>query len=321
MAITAATKLSDFSGFINPEQSAPIFESAARSSVVQMLTRQVPLGGSGRAIPVVTTRPSASWTDEGAAKHKTKGSMSLLTMTPKKLTAILVDSVEVVRANPGGYINSAREQLAEAFAVAFDRAALHDEGGDGTAGAGPFSTYIDQTTKTYELGTNAAAAGGVHGDLTGVLRTLVSDKDASGRRYKLNGFALDEVVEPALWGSLDTAGRPIYTELATDDVAPGLVTPGRLLNRRSYMGEISTLNQTSVVGYGGDWSKAAWGVVGGITYRTSTEATVTIDGNLVSAFENNLVVFLAEAEYGWVCADPEAFVKITNVGNSPVTSS
>lgn len=322
MAITAPTKLSDFSGFINPEIAAPIFERAARISTVQRLARQIPLGASGVAIPVVTGRPTAAWTSEGTAKHVTSGSMTLPTITPKKVTAIMVDSMEVVRANPGGYLEAMRAGIAEAFAVAFDRAALHDEGGDGSAGAGPFATYLDQTTKVYEIGTNAASAGSIHGDLVGAMRALVSDQDATGRRYRLNGWALDDVLEPSLWGALDTAGRPIYTELPSNSESDALSTAGRLLNRPSYLGEgIASANQTSVVGYGGDWSQVVWGVVGGISYRTSTEASVTINGEKVSCFENNLVAFLAEAEYGFLCPDPEAFIKLTNTNNSPVTSA
>lgn len=322
MAISAANTLANFSGFINPEQSAPIFERAARSSVAMQLSRQVPLGANGQSIPVVTGRPSAAWTSEATTKHATSGAMTLASITPKKLTAIMVDSMEVVRANPGQYVTTMRNAMAEAFAVAFDRAVFHDEGGDGTAGGGPFSTYLDQTTKAVELGTNAAAAGSVHADFVEVLRKVVTDTDASGRRYRLSGWALDDVVEPTLWGALDVNGRPIYTELPIDAVNGVLATPGRLLNRPSFMGEgVSSANDYSVVGYGGDWSQTAWGVVGGITYRTSTEATVTIDGELVSCFENNLVAFLAEAEYGFVCPDAQAFVKITNTNNDPVTSA
>jgi hypothetical protein len=44
----------------------------------------------------------------------------------------------------------------------------------------------------------------------------------------------------------------------------------------------------------------------------STEATVTINGELVSLFENNLVAILAEAEYGWLVNDTAAFVEYTN---------
>ncbi|MDK6814864.1 phage major capsid protein, partial [Corynebacterium sp. UMB6689] len=65
MAITAATKTTDFSGFIKPEESAPIFDEAARVSAVQSLARQIPLGISGQEIPVVTSKPVANWTSEG----------------------------------------------------------------------------------------------------------------------------------------------------------------------------------------------------------------------------------------------------------------
>lgn len=323
MAITAATVTGDFSGFLSPTMAAPIFERAARTSVVQRLVRQIPLGGNGVNVPVVTGRPSAGWIAEAAAKPASSGALDLKTMTPHKLAAILVVSAEVVRANPGNYIQTMRGSLAEAFAVAFDRAALHDEGPDGTAGGGPFTTYVDQATKTQEIGTTAVADGGVFVDFVEAMRDIVSDTDASGRRYQLTGWALDSVLEPALWGAVDTTGRPIFVALPTDDESAALgIGAGRLLGRQTAMGEgVASANLTAVVGYGGDWSQAAWGVVGGISYDVSTEATVTINGTLTSLWEHNLMAIRAEAEYGFLLNDADAFTKLTNVGNAPVTSS
>src|SRR5690606_18977051 len=126
MAITAPRKLSDFEGFLTPEQSAPIFEKAAQTSVVQRLAQQVPLGPSGRAIPVFTGEVAAGWVAEGNAKPATQGAMTLKVMEPKKLAAIHVASAEVVRANPGNYMTIMRSKIAEAFAKAFDAAAIHD---------------------------------------------------------------------------------------------------------------------------------------------------------------------------------------------------
>src|SRR5690606_30844741 len=170
-------------------------------------------------------------------KPASSGSLDLKTMTPKKLAAILVVSAEVVRANPGNYINTMRNSLAEAFAIAFDYAALHDAGPDGSAGAGPFSTYVDQTAKTSEVGTTAANAGSVHVDLVGAMRHLVTDTDSSGRRFQLTGWALDSVLEPTLWGAVDGSGHPIYVSLPTDAESDTLGSPGRLLGRPSFMGE------------------------------------------------------------------------------------
>ncbi len=313
MAITAATLTSDFSGFLPAEISAPIFEKAAQESVVQRLVPQYPVGGNGVSVPVITGRPTASWVSEGAIKPATSGAMTLKSLTPKKLAAILVVSEEVVRANPGNYVAVMRNELASAFAVAFDRAALHDEGPDGTAGGGPFATYLDQTMKSQEIGATSVANGGVFVDLVEAMRDVVSDTDDTGRRYQLNGWALDSVLEPALWGAVDTAGRPIWTDVASGLAGSPLTGSGRLLGRQSFMGEgVSTFNQTSVVGYGGDFTQAAWGVVGGISYSVSNQATVTIDGELVSLWENNLVAIRAEAEYGFLLNDAASIVKFTN---------
>lgn len=304
MAITAATSTSSFAGFLPAEQSAPIFERAARTSVVQSLVRQVPLGANGAEIPVITGRPNVGWVGEGGQKPTTAGTVALKTITPKKAAAIVVVSSEVVRANPAGYITQLRPQLGEAFGLAFDLAALHDQGPDGTAGAGPFATFIDQTTKSVEIGTTTQAAGGIHGDLVAGLALLVND----GK--KLTGFALDDRLEPNLWGAVDSTGRPLYVDLPTDDVSGAVARPGRLLNRPSFMSEgVYSGTVTDVFGYAGDWSQAAWGVVGGISYDVSTQATVTINGVLVSLWENNLVAIRAEAEYGFLVNDTAAFVK------------
>ncbi|MBD1541027.1 phage major capsid protein [Arthrobacter sp. IA7] len=309
MAITAPTTTSDFAGFIKPDQAAGIFDQAARQSVVQGLAQRVALGASGQDIPIVTGKPTANWTGEGQRKHSSKGSMTLLPMKPEKLTSIVVVSAETVRANPGGYVTNIRGQLAEAFAIAFDLAALHNTGGDGT-GTGPFDRYIDQTTKSVELGTGSQASGGIYADLNSALRLLVND----GK--KLRGWALDDTAEPTLNSAVDLNGRPLFVESPYDGSA---LDSGRLLRRPALYAEgigtdvvVGTPNTGGIVGYGGDWTQAAWGAVGGISYRVSTEATVTINGELVSLFENNLVAILAEAEYGFVVNDTEAFVKLTN---------
>jgi HK97 family phage major capsid protein len=310
MAITAATTLgTNFSGFLNREQAGPIFERAAQMSVVQRLAREIPLGGNGVSVPVVTGRLSAGWVAEGAAKPASAGTMALKTMDPKKLAVIAVVSAEVVRANPGNYMNIIREQVAEAFAIGFDKAALYDQGPDGTAGAGPFATFVAQTTKAVEIGTTAAASGGIHGDLVAALSLLVNDDK------RLTGWALDDEFEPLLLGATDTTGRPLYIDLPSDDTSPAVARPGRLLGRPSFIGEgVSNdiVGAGNIIGFGGDWTQAAWGVIGGINYDVSTEATVTINGALTSLWENNLVAVRAEAEYGFLVNDTAAFVELTN---------
>jgi hypothetical protein len=69
---------------------------------------------------------------------------------------------------------------------------------------------------------------------------------------------------------------------------------------------------------GGDWSQAAWGQGMDITLRTSTDASYTPDGGTtwISAFQNNLRLFLVEAYFGFVMGDPYAFTAYTHAVGS-----
>lgn len=298
MAITAATTLSGFSGFLNREQSAPIFEKAAETSIVQSLGRKVELGYTGQSIPVVTGKVTAGWVAEGAQKPASAGTMTLKTMDPKKIAAIAVVSSEVVRANPGNYVNLIRDQVAEAFALAFDSAALH-----GTSS--PFSTNIDTGSSSQEFTGVTPAFTAVYDDINAGLATLVN----AGKQP--TGFAWDRRMEPVLNGAKDTTGMPIFNSRdLTTKVGP--IREGSMLGYPMAIGTGIYTATPKIYGYLGDWTQVAWGVVGGISYRLSTEATVTINGALVSLFENNLVAVLAEAEYGFLANDAAAFVKYTN---------
>lgn len=298
MAQTAATQTSEFAGFLKPAEAEDYFKEAARSSVVQSLTRRIPLGINGQELPYVTSKPTASWVSEAGQKPTTSGGLALKTIKPHKIAAITVVSAEVVRANPGNYVSLFREQIAEAFAIAFDAAALH-----GTNSPFGVGQNIDATTKAVTLGTTTDAKGGIYGDVNAALSLLVNDKK------KLTGFAFDTTAEPIFNASVDLQGRPLFVDAVYDNTA---LQGGKLLGRQSvYKDEIGEGN---VLGYAGDWSKAVWGVVGGISYDVSTQATVTLDGELTSLWEHNLVAIRAEAEYGFHVADAEAFVKI----NAPV---
>lgn len=294
MAQNAATNTSEFAGFLRPEQAATYFEEAAKQSVVQSLTRRVPLGINGQEIPVVTSKPTANWVSEGGRKPTTSGSMALKTITPKKIAAITVVSAEVVRANPGNYVTMYRGQIAEAFALAFDAATLHGINS-------PFGTgnSISATRKAVELGSTEDAKGGIYGDLNGALKLLTDD------RKKLTGWALDPTTEPVLNAAVDLNGRPLFVDATYGESA---LSGGRLLRRPAFYAE--GVKQDATVGYAGDWSQAVWGAVGGITYDVSTEASVTLDGELVSLWEHNLVAIRAEAEYGWLVNDAQAFAAL-----------
>ena len=283
--------------------SEMIFEDTAQASVIQKLARRVNLPASGVAIPVTTESPRAGWVSEGQRKPSTSAAQSFMVMDPKKIAAILVFSEEYVRSDPSRLFANVRPQLQEAFAKAFDLAAMHGQSYDGTPG--PFPESLADVTKAVEMGTTAQAQGGTYGDLVAGLKLLTDD------RKRLTGFAVDPMMEPTLLASVDLNGRPIWTDAPAD-----ASLPNRLLNRPAGMSEgvAGDVNgaPTNVRAIGGDWSKTAWGIGSSISYAISRETSVTIDGQLVSLWENNLVALRAEAEYGFVVGDIDAFVRYTD---------
>ncbi|MCI6583460.1 MAG: phage major capsid protein [Mobiluncus sp.] len=293
---TKATATSDFSGFLKPEQAQPIFDEAMKTSVVQSLARQIPLGINGVEIPVTTGKPEAHWVAEGKRKPSTSTALGIKTMKPSKLAAVTVVSAEVVRANPGNYVEIYKRQIGEAFAKAFDKAALY--------GGGPFDSHIAQSTKSVTLGTSA---NGMYGDIVSGLDLLLKDKK------KLNGFVFDTSAETLFLNQVDANKRPIF-ELNNVTEAPVPVSVGTLIGRSARLADNVEDLASKTVGFGGDWTKCAWGVTSGLNFRVSTEAAVTVNGELVSLFESNMVAILAEAEYGWICADPESFVAFKTAG-------
>lgn len=298
MAINAATMTGDFAGYLKPDQAAPYFAQARQNSIVQALAREVPLGANGVEVPIVTSKATAGWVAEGGQKPASNGALGLKTLTPKKIAAIAVVSAEVVRANPGNYIQLFKDDVAEAMALAFDAAVLH--GTNSPFGAGQ---NLDATTKAVELTSNSATHT-MYDDVVAALSLLVAGKK------KLTGFAFDSIEEPRFLGGKDASGRPLFLDAPYADTA---LTSGRIIGRKSIMADgIATADGTSVVGYAGDWSQIVWGRVGGITYDVSTEATVTINGVLTSLWEHNLVAIRAETEFGALINDTGSFVKFTN---------
>lgn len=305
MAQNAATTTENFKGFLKPNEAAPYFEQARNSSVMQSLGRRVPLGINGEEIPVTTSKAKAKWVGQAQRKPSTHSGVGLRTMTPKKIAAITVVSAEVVRANPANYIEIYKADVAESMAEAFDSAAFY--GIDS-----PFESHISETTKAVELGATSRADGGAFADLNEALRLLVSDRVLNDdgqviRRRKLSGFAFDSLAEPDFGASVDAAGRPLFINPTYENA---VLTSGRVLGRPAAMTEGVANEDGSIYGFAGDFSRVLWGAVGGISFDVSTEATVTLDGEMVSLWENNLVAIRSEAEFGLLINDPEDFVAI-----------
>lgn len=280
--------------------SEMIFERAESGSAVMQLALNEPLPSNGTAIPTITGDPVAAWVSESGRKPVSDASTGVKLMDPKKLAVIVAFSDEFLRTDRTNLPDRLRDKIATAFGQAFDRAAVHDDGG-----AGPFTNYLAETTNAVELGTNTAADGGIHQDLIDGLAAVVADE------HTITGFAASPLVEPTLLGARDTTGRPVLGDVNSDGVRT-LLGRGIVYGKGVGTAPNATPGPTDGIRIiGGDWGQAAWGAFGEIEYDVSREATlVDSDGTtLLHLWQNNLVAIRAEAFYGWVVNDVEAFVK------------
>lgn len=307
--------LSDVDANLLPRTlTGPIFERAAELSAIQRLARRVPLSiDATTSIPVPLDVPTADWVDEGGRKPLSSGGVGVKTMTAKKLAVLIPVSEEVVRTNAAGLWTQLQNDLPVAFARAFDHAAIH--GTTLKGGTGPFQAYLAQTTNTQQLGTSGQDDGGIYADLVLGMQQVV-DAD-----YEFSGFVADTRLKPQLLLATDTTGRPIFV----DTTAPGTGAAGEgtllgepIMYSRGVSGKYrrqSTSTDTGLRAVGGDWQQCAYGVGMDITVRVSREATYVDEDNVVhSAFQENLVLLLAEAYYGFVIGDVDAFVTYTESG-------
>ncbi|MFD4921147.1 phage major capsid protein [Streptomyces goshikiensis] len=317
MAHTNPIKTSDLNSiFLPPEMIAPIFQKSVEQSAVMSLANRVPLSMTATtAVPVPLDVPTADWVEQAGRKPLSTGGVDIKTMSGKKLAVLIPVAMEVARSNAAGLWTQLSRDLPTAFARAFDRATIHGKTMKGATG--PFPDYLAHTSRSVTLGGTTQANGGIWGDLVKGQKAVI-DAD-----WDYTGTVLDHRMKPTLLGATDTTGRPILVD--TTQPGTGAALAGTLVGEpvaysRSVSGKLrrqSGTLDTGLRGIGGDWSQAAYGVGMEITIKISDQATyIDEDGGVHSAFQENLVLLLAEAYYGFVLGDDGAFVKYLAAGGS-----
>jgi hypothetical protein len=153
-----------------------------------------------------------------------------------------------------------------------------------TVGGQTFSAAYNATGATVQAA--AAAAGG------SVLSNLAVT-GAAGGPYT---FTFAGAAAPVIVSQKSLTGGTAATSNATVAQTPNLDSGLRAI--------------------GGDWSQCAWGQGMDITFKVSTEANYFDGTTWHSAFQENLVLLLVEAYYGFVVNDPNAFVAYTHAAGS-----
>lgn len=322
--MAAPVKLSAVNSTLLPDTvTGPIFEKTIESSAVMQQARKIPLPiDASTAIPIPGDVPLADWVDEGAKKPVSEGSVGVKTMSGKKVAVLVPASEELARTNAGGLYEQLQSDLPKALARAFDFAAIHGKSLK-TGAAGPFADFLAATAKSVTLGTATQANGGVYGDIVAG-EGLVVDDD-----WDFSGFVADPRLRVQLAQSYDTTGRPLFSPYGSLNGGPQVnnavgnggyiagypanFSPGVSGRLRRQ----STSSDSGLRAIGGDWTQAIYGVGMGISMRVSTEGGYIDDGGTPHfATQENLVILVCEAYFGFAMGDASAFVKYLEAGIS-----
>lgn len=301
------------STFLPPTLVGPIFAKSVEQSAIMSLAREVPLSMSANtAVPIPMDVPVADWVDQAGRKPLGSGGMDIKQMSGKKIAVLIPVAMEVAKTNPAGLWTQLQNDLPTAFARAFDMAAIHGRTMKGATG--PFADYLAMTSKQVVLGTASQATGGIWTDCVNGMELVIDDD------WDYTGAVADPRLKPKLLKATSTTGDPLFVNTRVGGAGDtGMALAGDLLGEplaysRSVSGKQrrqSTSVDSGLRALMGDWTQTAYGTGMDITVKLSTEATyVDEDGGIHSAFQDNLVLLLAEAYYGFVLGEPEAFCRV-----------
>ena len=276
-------------GVLYGEFNDLILNDVRDSSVVTQLGRYEEMNGQEKKIAFQTDGVSAYWVDEGEKIQTTKPTVATATMRAHKLGVIVVASREFLTYTWRDFFNEIRPQLAEAFQLKLDEAALLNVDN-------PFANSVDE----------AAIASGnvVEGDIDFAnvlaLQDVLYDADTEA-----NAIVSKVQNKTALRGAVDAQGLPIYER--TSNTIDGIQSV-----------DFKSENFEKGVLYAGDFDNLLYGIPYNINYKISEEgqlSTVTNeDGSPVNLFEQELIAMRATMDVAVHILKDDAFAKLEPAG-------
>ncbi len=283
------------------EVASEIIAKTQEQSAVMSLARKIALPGNGLSIPVITGDPEASWVGETDIKPISNPSFETKIMRGYTLAVIVPFSKQFKRDAQALYSECIR-RLPLVLSAKFDNTVF-----GGTAAPGDdFDTFAnvtqvsinpetleDVTPDAYaglvEVDTNVATAGGI-----------------------LNGWAISPQAKGILLASRDETGRPLFINSVAEGAIPMILGNPTKISRGVYVS-----GSPNIVGFGGDWTQAMYGIVEGVDISISEEATLTNGSSTINLFERNMFAVRAEIEIGFR-ADTTMFNALTSASSASI---
>lgn len=282
-------------GKVPSELGTGIVQSVVQNSAVMQLAKPEKMTKPKKEFNYLAGGIGAYWVNEGEIIQTSKAQWLTATIEAKKLAVIIPVSKEFLRYSVTKFFNEIKPHIAEAFYTKFDQAALF----------GTNSPYVQNILKASTDSGNTVeevANQSLYLQLNGLLG-LVEDKE-----HDPNGFATTRSLRQKLRGTVDAQGRPIFNQPGQGAPDSALGQPIAYVNGKSF-------DKTKASVFAADWDYARYGILQGIEYAVSQDATLTsiVDetGKPINLFERDMFALRATMHVGFMILKDDAFATLT----------
>ena len=273
-------------GYTVPTEYAnEIVKLERQFSIARSICRLFPMGSLTRLVPSQLTNPTVTWTPEATNHTKTKVTLSQLTQTAKKVSALVPVTEELLADNNVSLDAFLFQVVAEAIGREEDRVAFAGN----TGASDPFNGVL------YASGVNSVSMAGATlnwSDLVDLYMAMKAPYRTRGA-WVLGSDALKLVMKLR-----DDQNRPIWS-------MPEGGAPGRIWGKPYY----ETDQLTTTILYGA-WDRLWISDRGGYEVKASDSAS-DANGGAGSAFLQDEIWYKFRRRENIIVAQPEAFAKIT----------
>ena len=279
-------------GFIPAETGNLVIKDVMQGSAVMQLAKAEEMTSPKKTFTYLADGLGAYWVSETERIQTSKPQYLQAEMEAKKVGVIIPLSKEFLRYTAKDFFNEVRPLIAETFYKKFDAAALF--GTDSPYGASGTSIFEGATTE----GNIVADTGNLYADANDALIAIEeNDNDP-------NGILSTRSFRGKMRGALDTNGQPIFDGQNELLGLPIAYTQG------------ASFDKTKAQALFGDWDYARYGILQGIEYAISEDATLTTltdddaTGQPVSLFERDMFALRATMHVAFMNVKPDAFAAL-----------
>lgn len=282
-------------GVIPQEAGNLILKDTVTNSAVMQLAKGEEMTKPKKTFTYLAKGIGAYWVSETERIQTSKPEWLTAEMEAKKLGVIIPLSKEYLRWTAKDFFNEVKPLVSEAFHQKFDAAALF----------GVNSPYGQYAQGIF----NGAQTEGNIIQLTDDLYADTNDLMAmiEENEFDPNGMLTTRSFKSKMRGAVDGNKQPIFN--GTNDILGLPISYAK--------GE--AFDKTKAASLMGDWDYARYGVLQGIEYAVSEDATLTTmtaddaSGQPVSLFERDMFALRATMHVAYMNLKPDAFGALTPV--------